>query len=479
MDAAVSLTAVSIEVRTGPRAIGKMRKNNLHQSFHLCVLVIGALLLLSLVPEFRVETLSFRKVNLLADVAPEVVDTAAVAFRDSLVVTQDSVKQLVKEVCPPGMTCIEDYSGDSTALHKFFDALAQLSEKPRAVRVAFYGDSFIEGDIFCGSLRDSLQATFGGRGVGFVPITSQVAGFRYTIKHAFENWRTSSVINRTDSTAEYGPAGYCFAPLDGNWVEYRPVRRRFLRDFNTFKLYYKNYGNAVLKFSVNYDTAAKAIPLKQSKHLQEWTYRGRKLKSVRLAFNPHDSLHVFGASFEDGGGVYVDNFSLRGNSGISLSGVERGMFARFNQFRNYKLVILQFGLNMVVEDSLDYRGYVRRMVRVVNNLKKSFPQASFLLLSVSDRSTNSSGRFETMNAIPAMRNAQRLIAQRTGIAFWDMFEAMGGENSMVSFVHAKPSLAAKDYTHLNFRGGEKLSHLFLQSLLYSYNKHLEDHAALP
>lgn len=457
------------------RAEVVMRNNSLYQSLLLCVLVMGGLSLLSLLPDYRTESFSFRRVNLLADVKPDVIDTAAVAFRDSLVVAQDSVKQLVREVCPPGLTCIEDYSGDSTALNKFYDALMAMAEKPRAVRVAFYGDSFIEGDIFSGSLRDSLQATFGGRGVGFVPITSQVAGFRYTIKHAFQNWRTSSIINRTDSTAEYGPAGYCFVPMEGNWVEYRPVRRRFLNDFNTVKLYYKNNGNAILNFSVNYDTTAKAFPLKRSKHLQEWTYRGKRLKAVHLSFDGYDSLRLFGASFEDGAGVYVDNFSLRGNSGMSLSAVDRSMFARFNQYRNYRLVILQFGLNMVVEDSLDYRGYVQRMVRVVNNLKKSFPQASFLLLSVSDRSTNSSGRFETMNAIPAMRNAQRLIAQRTGIAFWDMFEAMGGENSMVNFVHARPSLAAKDYTHLNFRGGEKLSHSLLESMLYGYNRYVELH----
>src|SRR5690606_18095115 len=100
----------------------------------------------------------------------------------------------------------------------------------------------------------------------------------------------------------------------------------------------------------------------------------------------------------------------------------RNMLSKFNDYRNYKLVILQFGLNMVVEDSLNYRAYVKRMVRVIDNMKKAIPQASFLLLSVSDRSTNSRGKFETMNAIPAMRNAQRMIAQETQIAFWDLFE---------------------------------------------------------
>ncbi len=450
-----------------------MNKNNLHESFLLCLIIIAALLVLSVIPRFSIETLTFRRINLLSDIAREKIDSAEVAFTDSLVAKQDSVIQLVKETCPPGLTCLEDYSSDSTALYKFYKALSDIKKNPKAVRIAFYGDSFIEGDVFCGSFRDSLQSVFGGRGVGFVPITSGVAGFRNTIKHSFDNWRTSNLISRTDSTAEYGPAGYCFVPLEGNWVEYRPSRKRFLREFNTVKLYYKNYQEAAVRFSVNQDTTEKVVPLKKSNSLQEWAYRGRKMKSIRFTFEPFDSLRLFGASFEDGPGVYVDNFSLRGNSGISLTGISRSMLAKFNSYRSYKLVILQFGLNMVVEDSLNYRAYVKRMVRVINNMKESFPQASFLLMSVSDRSSNSRGKFETMNAIPAMRNAQRMIAQETGIAFWDMFEAMGGENSMVRFVTAKPALAAKDYTHLNFKGGHKLASSLLKSLLYSHEQHLE------
>jgi lysophospholipase L1-like esterase len=452
-----------------------MSKNKLHEPFLLCIIVIACLLVLSLVPRFTFESLTFKEINLLADIEIEMIDSVEVAFKDSLVAKQDSVIQLVKETCRPGLTCLEDYSGDSTALSKFFKALAGIKKSGSAVRIAFYGDSFIEGDVFCGSFRDSLQSIFGGRGVGFVPITSGVAGFRNTIKHEFDNWRTSSIISRTDSTAEYGPAGYCFKPLEGNWVQYRPSRKRFLREFNTVKLYYKNYHEAAVKFSINYDTTVWEVPLKKSNQLQEWVYKGKKLKEIRFAFEPSDSLRLFGASFEDGGGVYVDNFSLRGNSGISLTGISRSMLSKFNSYRQYKLVILQFGLNMVVEDSLNYKAYVRRMVRIIDNMKKSYPQASFLLMSVSDRSSNSRGKFETMNAIPAMRNAQRMIAQETGIAFWDMFEAMGGENSMVRFVTAKPALAAKDYTHLNFNGGKKLAGSLVKSILYSQKQHENKH----
>jgi hypothetical protein len=75
-----------------------------------------------------------------------------------------------------------------------------------------------------------------------------------------------------------------------------------------------------------------------------------------------------------------------------------------------------------------------------------------------------------MEAVPAMRNAQRLIAKETGIAFWDMYEAMGGQNSMIKYVKTTPALAAKDYTHLTFKGGKKLAGSLVKSLLHEAEK---------
>ena len=59
------------------------------------------------------------------------------------------------------MTCIEDYS-DSThrGMAPFYEALNRLSsgsEDDNLVRIAVFGDSFIEADIFTADLREMLQ----------------------------------------------------------------------------------------------------------------------------------------------------------------------------------------------------------------------------------------------------------------------------------------------------------------------------------
>lgn len=47
-----------------------------------------------------------------------------------------------------------------------------------------------------------------------------------------------------------------------------------------------------------------------------------------------------------------------------------------------------------------------------------------------------------------------------------MFEAMGGDGSMVKMVNAKPAMANYDYTHINFRGGKHLAKLLYETLIY-------------
>jgi hypothetical protein len=433
------------------------------------------LFVLSLIPEFKIANWKFKKVALLSDVRSQAHNNSSLSSdtlaKDTLQARVDSVAKKVNTGCPRGVTCIEDYSSDSTAMLNFIRALKQLKEGKRPVHIAMYGDSFIEGDVLCGSLRDTLQLIFGGNGVGYVPIASEVTGFRRSIKHQFENWETFSIIKK-DSTQQstLGPAGYCFLPMPDNKVEYKPVKQHGVKEFNVVKLYYRNFGRSTLDYTVN-DTLNLLEDLPASSKMQEWIYDDRRINSIEFSFTSSDSLEVYGASFENHHGIYVDNFSMRGNSGVALDKIPDDMMTQFNHFRNYKLIILQYGLNVVREDSTNYKWYVDRMVNVVGKLKKDFPKASILLLSVSDRGTNTTGEFKTMRGIPALRNAQRYIAQKTGIAFWDMYAAMGGENSMVEFAEANPPLAAKDYTHLTFKGGRRIAGLLVNSLLYEQKRH--------
>jgi hypothetical protein len=183
-------------------------------------------------------------------------------------------------------------------------------------------------------------------------------------------------------------------------------------------------------------------------------------------------VRVYGVALEDSIGISVDNFSMRSNPGMGLLLVDRARMRQFDSLRNYNLVVLQYGLNVISEnDSSGYLWYLDKMVALIKRLKENFSNCGFLLVSVGDRCNKQNGKIATMPDVKVMRDIQRKIARKSGIAFWDMFEAMGGENGIRKYTEAQPPLAAKDYTHLTFRGGRKIAKKLADALLYEKAKY--------
>ena len=55
-----------------------------------------------------------------------------------------------------------------------------------------------------------------------------------------------------------------------------------------------------------------------------------------------------------------------------------------------------------------------------------------------------------------------------GCAFWDLYNAMGGENSMVAWVQNDPPLAAKDFTHFSSRGAGFVGEMLYNAIISKY-----------
>jgi hypothetical protein len=76
-----------------------------------------------------------------------------------------------------------------------------------------------------------------------------------------------------------------------------------------------------------------------------------------------------------------------------------------------------------------------------------------------------------MPNIKELISEQRKVAADNGICFWNLFEAMGGDSTMVRWVDAQPALANSDYTHLTFKGGRKISDILIGTLRYEKEKY--------
>lgn len=443
-----------------------MEKNRLKYVVLWMFLVMGALLLMYRLPSARVCGHKLRRVDLLGDLRPSLSEPEN--EEDSLP-PPPKVKPAFVDTCRAGMTCIEDYS-DSTSrgMSHFYQALDELEAHPRTVRIAYFGDSFIEADILTADLREMLQKRYGGCGVGFVTITSITSGFRPTVRHSFGGWRSHSVMDSAFfDRSKQGVSGHYFIPKAGSYVELRG-QTGYASRLDTCRragIFFFNRGTVTLSACVNRGEV-RTQTFEPTGNLREMRVEGN-IGSVRWTVESADSTLFYGLAMDDTTGITVDNFSLRGNSGLSLRSVPVWMMREFNEQRPYDLIILQYGLNVATRLGKNYDHYIKGMQTALAHLKEAFPQAAILVVSVGDRDYKTEeGELRTMPGIKNLIRYQQNLAADEAVAFWNLFEAMGGEGSMAELVHAKPSMANYDYTHINFRGGKYLAGLLYEALVY-------------
>lgn len=445
-------------------------KNYLKYSLGLTLIILVALIGMHRLPAIAIDGHTMRRVDLLGDVRYPETDEDEM---DSLL-SAPAVKPSFVDTCRSGMTCIEDYS-DSTmrGMTPFYRALDELKSKERLVRIAVFGDSFIEADILTADLREMLQKKFGGCGVGFVTITSMTNGYRPTVRHSFGGWSSHSIMDSVYfDRKKQGISGHYFVPRREAYVELRGQNKyaSLLDTCQQASIFFYNRGEVCLSASINRGSALTRRYLPNG-GLQQMRVQGR-IGSVRWKVEQADSTLFYGLAMDGKQGIIVDNFSLRGSSGMTLNSIPAQMLKQFNEQRPYDLIVLQYGLNIATERGRKYDHYQEKLVASIKHLKECFPQSGFLLLSVGDRDYKTeTGELHTMPGVKHLVRYQQNIAAESGIAFWNMFQAMGGDRSMATLVHDKPSKANYDYTHINFRGGKHLAGLLFESLMYGKEQH--------
>lgn len=414
-----------------------------------------------------------------------------------------------KPVAPPADSALamdaHNIVSDLMPLDSF---LTKLNNPQSSLRIAYFGDSIIEGDLITAKLREQLQASNGGVGVGLVPITSIVAGFRQTIKHSFaKNWESLSFMSPYKNEISLGFTGYTFIPrpyyiaekaiepmkldslavLDSAmvappepkkkstryyvntapWVEYRASGiAGGAAEFSRIRLFYSHAGDSSYVYASQDGGAKQKRTLRSGTGVQMLDLSAASpIKKLRLEFSASDPIHVYGVSFDQAHGAYVDNFPIRGYSGMYFQRIQSEVLKGFQQNLGYDLIILQYGENVSSPKIRDYSYYARGMKNTIKHIQAAIPGVPILLISAHDRSFKNNGNYATSPDIPYLVATQSQIAKDTGCGFWNLFAAMGGMDSMPGYVNHKPAWAGKDYTHFTRAGGEHIA-----TMLYSYLK---------
>ncbi|MBD5174955.1 MAG: hypothetical protein HDT06_03955 [Bacteroidales bacterium] len=367
-------------------------------------------------------------------------------------------------VSADGVVLIENYTGSVADFPRLRSALAQSGD--RLVRIAFLGDSFIEGDIISQDLRSKLQDDFGGSGVGYLALHTDMAGFRQSVRQSDSGWKKVLLKNFSSRDtlrllqAEYSvAAGPAKATFKGSK---KPAHTNSWQN-SSFLFIAPHSGSLKLSGS---DGLATEYQILASENPQYLTLPGRTSEFTVQSDIP--GLVGLGVFLDADRGVQVDCMSIRGNSGLNHKNTNLGLCHRLSPWVDYDLIILEFGINAVSPGQTNYSAYVKAMAQSVERIKACYPNADILLLGIADRGSKSGAGVKSLDACRFMVDAQRSLARRTGIHFWDTRAAMGGEGAVVDWRNRK--LMNADYIHLNHNGGAELASLLYRSLKKSLDE---------
>lgn len=377
---------------------------------------------------------------------------------DSIATVTDTI--VIAEPINPrvgDLVVVEDYTPNGSALSRFARAIKSATTRP--VRIAMIGDSYIEGDVFSQDLREKLQTLYGGRGAGYMMMHTDIPGFRRSVSQTDNGW-TSHDIRHVSKMDYKWLAGEYFTGNSGAVSTYKGVKRlAHANAWNNSKFLFvspKESGSITLTT----DSGSKEFTIKATDSVQcisidEETSRFTVKNNVQ-------GLIALGVWLNDNSGVSLDCMSLRGNSGISHRKLNHELAHNMSDFISYDLIIVEYGINALSSAQKDYSKYGKYMEEVISELRRCYPQADILMLGIGDRGQKNGSEVHSISTAQNMVDTQRDVARRTGIAFWDTREAMGGNDAVVVWRERK--LVNADYIHLNHKGGEVLAQLLVDAL---------------
>ncbi len=418
--------------------------------------------------EFRVDMQAVAE-QIIADTLPRSVqtyfewhhaDTLSAASLD-LSITPDTSRMI------PTLTPIEDFS-DNNCIQAFCDTL--LSGH-RPIRIAFLGDSFVEGDILTADLRERLQTTYGGGGAGFAPMASPLTGFRRTVKTQSKGWTSYNIMQHKNTPeplkTNYYVSGWVCQPTPEASTRWETTKfRKGLDSCTTARLLFIATQESRVKVTLN-DTLRKEFSIEKGDAVRQIAVHAPQIHSVELCvLSGAEGFIGYGVIME-GGRITLDNYSIRSNNGQAMFRTNPTINAQIHAMTPYDLVILQYGLNIMQTGVTNYSGYANQIEKMIGFVRQCFPQAAVLVMGVSDRSVKTESGFKPMDAIPAMLNHQRQAARHAKAAFWPTCDAMRAQGGMARFV--QKGWAGKDFTHINYAGGRQIAWALFDALQAEIN----------
>jgi lysophospholipase L1-like esterase len=407
-------------------------------------------------------------------------DSLTTAYQDSLSFYMDFFQKHPSRIHFP--------DNDWNYLDSLFANLDSCKEKKKIIRILHYGDSQIEGDRITGYIRQQLQEKFGGIGPGLIPAVQPIpsSAIEQTASENIERYIIAGNFVNQVAHRRYGVLGQVAQVSGGGSVSVtaRNWKNTFenVKEFSKIRVY---VGNTPMSFKAN------LTPFNIKPRVQTLNHSRQGLNVMtwempepinKFTLKLSGSAEVYGIAVDGGYGVAVDNIPLRGSSGTFFTRIEKSVMKPMLDDLNVGLIILEFGGNMMpsIKKEKNVTDYKDNLSKQIAYFKELCPDSKILLIGPADMSTKKNGKLQTYPLLETTVQAMKEAALENGVAFWNMYEVMGGIDSMISWEKNKPTLAAPDYIHFTSKGADKIAELFYESFMiyYDYYNFQKDHTQM-
>lgn len=363
------------------------------------------------------------------------------------------------------------------------DYIKRLKNKLRqgVCQIVHYGDSQIEGDRITGYVRNRLQLAFNGGGPGFFPIkvvynqnSIDITTSGNWVRYAFFDRKQRRKVGHdmyglfaTYSRFTNYAKDTTGLPVSKATFTIKPSAKSYarLQHYTKFGLH---YGNAIGKVKIKVYENGNII--RADSLISDGKYHNYKLnfattpKELKIELEARVSPDFYGVTLDADTGVRMDNVAMRGEAGRIFTRMNYENYRQMSVDRQPDLFIFQYGGNTIpyMKTDQQLREYVEGLIFNMKWVKRANPNAMFMLLGPGDMTTSRNGQRLTYPFLPKLNDLMKEECMKNDVAYFSMYEAMGGENSMISWV--KQGMAASDYVHFSPKGTKLISEVFYQCL---------------
>ena len=320
--------------------------------------------------------------------------------------------------------------------------------KGGVTRIIHYGDSPTTADLITADTRAMLQRQFGNAGSGFVLIAKPWAWYNHRgVEMEASHWKIDVAGSAELRDGMHGLGGVSFRGSPGaaaHWklkdTSHSSVEVSYLAEPNGGAFAVDAEGNEI-------GTAETAAEEKSPGYASFPIPPGTANVTLRVT---HGAVRLYGADFRKAGAGVV--YSSLGINGANVTLLSRSLNGQHwgAQLRHYQpdLVIINYGTNESGFPKFVDSTWGNELKGAVERVHITLPGVPVLLMSPMDRGERKNGgEIDTIPAMPRLVHIEARIAQETGVAFFNTFQAMGGEGTMGRWYGAEPRLVSADFIH--------------------------------